>query len=252
MGITPYNVEELLNWLFNQSESTKNTILGSLITIVGFLLAYATATANWKSQMLANLKLQAAGDIESFFTECAKLSSNCSIYSTALIDAVNKIQKGCSIRDAEFLANYHREKACQFIKDRDKLIALGVDVHNLSGRYGALLLTAPYLKSNFDSAINALNRINDTLWISVPSYIENDQNPVQSFINQVNVPECIELKNAFDLNSLELNFASGSVRGNLMSTIVGVNFWTILNIFKERNMFFNTIKQRKENNRKVS
>jgi type IV secretory pathway TraG/TraD family ATPase VirD4 len=69
-GITPLGFGGLINWVVIQSESTKAALLGAIITIVGFLIAYATATANWKSQLLANLKVQAAGELEVFFAEC--------------------------------------------------------------------------------------------------------------------------------------------------------------------------------------
>jgi len=252
LNVTPYNFEELMSWLVSQSESTKNTILGSLITIIGFLLAYASATANWKSQMLANIKLQASGEIESFFTECSKLSVDCEIYASALVEAVNKIQKNCSVDDAIFLANYNREQGQKFISNRQRLIALGIDVHSLSGKYGILLLSAPNLKHSLNNAIKALENINDKLWINVPFYLKDDQNPIQTFINQVNVPDCIALKHSVTLNHPELNFSAGSVRGNLMSSVVGLNFWTVFNLFKDRKSFFEAIESRRNNKLKGS
>ena len=236
-----------MSWLASQSESTKNTILGSLITIIGFLLAYASATANWKSQMLANIKLQASGEVESFFSECSKLSTDCEIYANALVEAVNKIQKDCTVDDALFLVNYYREQGQNFINNRQRLTTLGVDAYNLSGKYGMLFLSAPNLKDSLDNAIRALENINDKLWIDVPFHLEEDKNPIQTFINQVNVPQCVALKDSVILNHPELNFSAGSVRGNLMSSVIGINFWTVFNLFKDRKSFSEAIKLRRNN-----
>ncbi|MFM4972062.1 hypothetical protein ACEUCG_11040 [Aeromonas veronii] len=68
-SITPYTPEQLLLWFSSQSESTITALLSTIITVIGFMLTYATATANWKGQLLANLKLQAAGELDVFFSE---------------------------------------------------------------------------------------------------------------------------------------------------------------------------------------
>ena len=59
-GTTPLSFDGLIQWVVTQSESTKVALLSAIITVVGFLIAYATATSNWRSQLLANLKVQAA------------------------------------------------------------------------------------------------------------------------------------------------------------------------------------------------
>jgi hypothetical protein len=246
-GVTPYNFEQLMLWLISQSESTKNALLSSFITVMGFMLAYATATANWKGQLLANLKLQAAGELDVFFSEFSKLASDCEIYASALVEAVDKIQKGCHIDDAVFLADYNRNQGQVFIQKRQRLIAMGIDVHSFKGRYSALLLSAPGLKSSLDSATAAVSSINEKLWINVPFHIQSDANVIQTFVNQVNVVDCLSLKAAVNTHHGELNFSAGSVRGNLMSTVVGFNIWTIYNLYRQSSDVYAAIKERYSN-----
>ncbi|WP_049630362.1 hypothetical protein [Cellvibrio sp. pealriver] len=243
-GVDPLNFDELMMWLVTQGETTKAAVLSSVITVIGFLIAYATATSNWKAQLLANMKIQAAGEIEVFFAECSRLSTDCSLYAEALVEAVDKIQKDCALDDAVFLAHYNREQSQIFIQKRQRLVSMGIDVHRIHGKYGALLLSSPGLKAELDSATKALTNIIDKVWINVPFHVQGDQNVIQTFVNQVSVVDCISLKNAVEKNSSELSFASGGLRGNLMSTVVGFNFWTIFNLYKERSDFSNTIKER--------
>jgi hypothetical protein len=243
-GINPYNFEQLMSWLVSQSESTKTALLSSFVTVVGFMLAYATATANWKAQLLANLKLQAASELDVFFSEFSKLATGCEIYASALAEAVDKIQNKCTQDEAVFLTNYNRDQGKIFIQKRQRLIAMGIDVHGFNGRYGTLLLSAPCLKSSLDTAITAVSSINDKLWINVPFHIQGDENIVQTFVNQVNVGDCLALKSAVDKHHGELNFSAGSVRGNLMSTVVGFNLWTIYNLYRQSNDFYAVIKER--------
>ena len=243
-SVKPYSIDELIGWLSQQSESTKTALLSSLITIIGFMFAYATATANWKGQLLANLKLQAAGELDVFFSEYSKLATDCGLYAESLVNAIDKIQKGCPPNEASFLAQFNRDQGNVFIQKRQRLIAMGIDVHALNGKYSNLMLSAPGLKSSLDSAIKAVSSINEKLWINIPFHIQNDQNPIQTFLNQVNVAECMSLKDTVDSHFGELNFSSGSVRGNLMSTVVDFNLWTIINLYKDRKNFYAAIKER--------
>lgn len=244
LGITPLNIDGLMEWIVVQSESTQATIIGSLITVIGFLIAYATATANWKSQLLAQLKIQAAGEIEVFFAECSKLATDCGIYANALVEAVNEIQKGCSNERAQFLAFYNREQGHLFLQRRERLISLGVEVHRLHGKYSTILLSVPGLKSGLDFATKALQNITNKLWIRVPFSIQDDDIPVQTFLNQINVKECLSLKSAVDENHGELGFSSGGVRGNLLSTVTGFNFWMLYYLFKDRKSLKNLLVDR--------
>lgn len=243
-GAKPFNFDELIMWISDQEETTKAALMSSMVTVLGFLIAFAAATATWKSQLLANIKVQAANEMEVFFAECSKLAGECSIYATALVDAVDKIQKNCSIQEAAFLSHYNRDQGQGFIHNRERLVALGMEVHRLKGKYYNILLSAPGLLAGLDSAISVLHNIIEKLWITVPFHIQGDENTVQTFVNQVNVVDCIALKETVDANFLELNFSSGHVRGNLLSTVVGFNFWTLFYLYKERKNLTSFIKER--------
>jgi len=243
-GVTPLGLDGVMDWFITQSESTKATLLASIVTVVGFLIAYATATANWKSQLLANLKVQAAGEIEVFFAECTKISTDCQLYAKGLIEAVDKIQKGCNAQEADFLASYNRDQSQKFLQQRQRLVSLSIEVHRLQGKYSTLLISSQGLISGLNMAATALEKIVDKVWIYVPFHIQCDPDPVQSFVNQVNITECTELKNSVDDNHGELNFSSGGVRGNLMSTVVGFNLWSLIYLYKEHRGFKDTITER--------
>lgn len=246
-GISPLGFDGLMQWIMSQSEVTKTAILSAFISVIGFLIAFTTATSIWKSQTLANLKLQAAGELHAFFDECSKLATDCKIYANFLVETVDKIQKGCSLDDANFLTHYNFDKGELFKKQRERLCLLSIEVYGLLGKYTELILSTRNLKTNLDSAANALKRITERIWIQVPFPMENDPNPIQTFVNQVNIAKCTDLKNAVDENFLELNFSSGVAKGDLMSSIVDFNFWKLLYIYKERKAVIATMHERYRN-----
>ncbi|WPC04100.1 hypothetical protein SBP02_15145 [Pseudomonas benzenivorans] len=240
-GTEAYTPAQLIDWFAAQSESTKTALLSSIVTVIGFLIAYATATYNWKAQALSELRMQAASEIDAFFSQCAKLTTDCQIYANALSHAVDKIQKNCTIEEAAFLAHYNRDQGQLFLQQRQQLIALGIEVHRLNSRHTNLLVLAPGLKGNMELATKALTNITEKIWFHVPFHIDGDQNPILTFIQQVNVADCMVFSKAAEDNFGQLNFSSGIVRGNLQSSVIGFSLWSLLFLLRERSGFKKTI-----------
>lgn len=250
LGITPLSFHELINWISNQSEIMKVAILSSFITVIGFMMAYMTAISSLKKQFLTNLKMQAASELTAIFSECSHLASQCKIYAIAIIEAKEKILKGCSTQDAEFLANYYRTQGILFKQNRDRFISLVNEGYRSTGKYGSLMISHPKLKADLDSAINALRIITDKLWILVPFDIEGDTAPIQSFIEQVNDVKCNELINTVTNKGSELDYSYGGINGLLMSPVVNFNFWQLFYMFKNKNNLKDIINKRYNNSQK--
>ncbi|WP_435794386.1 hypothetical protein [Neptuniibacter pectenicola] len=45
-GVEAYTFPQLIDWFAAQSEATKTALVGSIVTVIGFLIAFATATYN--------------------------------------------------------------------------------------------------------------------------------------------------------------------------------------------------------------
>ena len=108
------------------------------------------------------------------FPQCTKLTTDCQIYADALVEAVDKIQKNCTVEEAIFLAHYNRDQGQLFLQQRQQLVALGIEVHRLQGRYTNLLVLAPGLKGNMELAIKALTSITEKVWFHVSFHIDGD------------------------------------------------------------------------------
>ncbi|WP_421326435.1 hypothetical protein [Aeromonas veronii] len=92
-GFKPFTPIQLLEWFNIQSEGTKNSIVGALITVIGFMVAYASTSQNWKNQELVKLKLKAADEIENHIAACSGLIIKANIYAEWLIEAHEKSSK---------------------------------------------------------------------------------------------------------------------------------------------------------------
>lgn len=252
LGVHPFSFSSLVDWFSDQEDATKTSLLGSIVTVTGFLIAFASASYNWKSQALSQLRMQAAAEIDRFFAQCTQRATDCRLYAEGLVEAVSEIQNGCDRNEAVFLARYHREKGLEFEKHRQELVALGIEAHRLQGRYTNLLTLSPGLIANMQIAISALARIADEVWFSKPFIIDRDPDPVSSFIHQVNVSECLKFSKVVEDHFIDLNFSSGIVRGNLQSSVVGFGFWSLVFLYSEMSGFREAIVEHYENRRRNS
>ena len=55
-SITPLTLSSLVTWIDTLSSEYKVALLSSSVTIVGFIVAFHTATANWQNQMKEQYK----------------------------------------------------------------------------------------------------------------------------------------------------------------------------------------------------
>jgi len=119
--VTPLSFGELLLWLGAQPESYKVAFISAALTVVGFVIAFHTATVNWRNQLKAELKAHSAGEIEEFFAVVTRLISDASIYVQTLVDTVDKLQKGLPPQEAEFAVSWAVKESPKFIATRNQL-----------------------------------------------------------------------------------------------------------------------------------
>jgi len=221
---TPLSFGELLLWLSSQPEAYKVAIISAALTVVGFVVAFHTATMNWRNQLKAELKAQSAGEVEEFFAVVSRLISDVSIYVRSLVDAVNTIQRGESQQDAEFAVSWALNESQKFVATRNQLSQAQIEVHRIKGRHYTILSSGWGLPATFDHAVEAFNKVGERMWIRLPVVNVNDPNHLQNFLNQVNVAECNQFLEAAERYSGPISMLAGSIKGYLMSPIMGLSF----------------------------
>jgi len=241
--VWPYSASELLFWIDGLDKEYKVALLSSVVTIAGFIIAFHTATLNWKSQMLAQLKSQVAGEIEEFFAQITTDINSARIYAELLVRTVEEIQKGCSVDDALFKIQYIKQKTNVFIATRDRLSLYSVEIHRLLGKNYNILSSGWKLIENMESATNALMPISEKMWINVPIIDIENPNYTNLFIKHVNVTGCNDFIQVCNENYNKINYWTGSVRGYLLSPIIGFNFFSYLTLLSIKGSFWEMIKK---------
>lgn len=220
---SPLSFGELLLWLDSQPEGYKAAFISAALTVVGFVVAFHTATINWRNQLKAELKAQSAGEIEEFFAVVTRLISDASIFVQSLLDTVNTIQKGSSPQDVQFAVSWAVRESQKFIATRNQLSQSQIEVHRIKGRHYTILSSGWGLPATFDHAVDAFNKVSERMWIHVPIVNLDNPNHIQNFLNQVNVAECTQFLEVAEKYSAPISMYAGSIKGQLMSPIMGVS-----------------------------
>ena len=234
-GFKPFTPLQLLEWFNIQSEGTKNTILGALITVIGFMVAYASTSQNWKNQELVKLKLKAAEEIESHVAICGDLIIKTNIYALWLIDSHKKLRENYEYNEACFIVDYNKMMAQKFNANRDEFIAHAQAIHQLKARHFSLLSLIGRLEGELDIVINRIMEISEKIWFNAPISVATEKNEeIKDFYFQVDAEKTNEFIKAVENGSEQISGLAGSICGALRYEVIGFNFSSLKNLYKKR------------------
>ncbi|HCH6005277.1 TPA: hypothetical protein NK076_001128 [Vibrio parahaemolyticus] len=242
-GYPAYSFDELMVWLRTLNDEMKVAIVSSLVTVVGFLVAYASATSNWKSQLLANIKLQAWGELNAFFTEVGTLVTDCEIYANETLETSARVRESKDHQEKLFLVSYQNTRGHEIDLKRKRLVAMSIQVHQFTGKYANLFLSVPKVQSNFDIAATALKEVASKTWFNIPFSYAEDTDPVTTFLKQVNEEQLNTFKKSVEKNRIFLSFYPGSAGGVLQSGIVPFNGFSLFNMYRRTRMLHSTFEE---------
>lgn len=233
-GVEPFTFIQLIDWFSIQSEGTKSAIISSTITIIGFLIAYATASYNLKAQALSQLRLQAASEINAYLELSSKLIVDCKIYADSILNAVEKIKSGSDERDVDFLINYHREQTLLFLQNKQKLISLSIDAYRLQGRYSDLLSLNIGLNEKMNKVTELLSLVVNKIYFMNPVYPDGAKVSKELFMAYVDVSACELFSNTVSQNIGEINSIANHIRWRLQFNVVSLNFSSLVSYIRVR------------------
>lgn len=233
----PLSLGQLVLWIDGLPTESKTAVITSLLTVLGFLAAFHTATLNWKAEALAQLKAHVAGEIELFFTEATRLTTDAQIYVRSLVNVVNAAHAGGQHFAASFEIERALEQLPKYLATRDRLSAMAVEVHELSGRHHAVLSSVWGATKILEECAESFADITKKMWVHLPYIKAGHSNLIDEFLRQVDVRECAAFVACCERNKAFISGASGGLRGSLLAPVVGVNLSTVHSLSGKRSIF---------------
>lgn len=238
LGTKPLAVNELIMVLFSLNETMQAAIVSSLITIIGFIVAYATASSNWKAQLRGTLKSEASCECIQFFNVTHSLVTQCDIYANSLKSTLDKIANGSPKSELLFHVGYNRKKTNEFIANRDAIVANSINAHTFLAKYNSLLINTTGVKSNLDLAISSLTVVSQDIWFPIPYEVTEGDDEIEMFRSQIDIDKINKFLTTVKEHHNALSFHPSAAAGILMDPIVGTSFSSLVSLFKVRKILW--------------
>jgi len=243
----PFTAGELLSWLSQQSQEAKVAVATSLLTVTGFIVAFDSATRSWKDQLQAQLKAQAAGELEVFFGAVLKLIGDSDIYVKNLVEAYDAVLNKEPADRVLNSINWAVSGNEKFFAARQQLSQALVEIHGLRGRHYTILSAGFGLASTFDRAANGFSKIGDAMWFTIPMVNPQNDNPIDQFMKFSEIDKYRIYLAKIEKYGAPIAMYAAAIKGQIFAPIIGQNFSTIIDLVKNKRIFMESLTKLHEN-----
>jgi hypothetical protein len=227
----PLVPHELLDWFIGQGHDVKLGLVGALLTLIGFAIAFWTASATWKRQKELELRLDAARAVHVRFQRAIRHLNHAAAYLHLLTDALRAIAvQGVTPQTAQSLA-FVDSKGTEFSNHRQQLYAAMLDVYELYGEYANVCGNVPNAMADIKKSAGAIEAAQRALAPIIPPHADTSkQNFAATFLTQCNLPMLEAAQTEAERQRHNASVLYGRAAGVLIAAIVRPNFFGLLNV----------------------
>jgi hypothetical protein len=230
--VNPLSATELATLVADQPRDISIALGTALLTIVGFVFAFAVANSAWRAQRRTEIRLTSGDEIYGFFREAWNHLLTLEIYAEFLIDVHSSLRaQPLNREELEFKGNEIIRRSSEFTTSRLRLSRMSIEVHSLREKHELVLsgqwLALPTLKR----AIRHLDEAAVAMWFSAP---EGAGTPVGglAFVNECDPKVWSNFARISEESRLQGGVASSAIRAMFMSDVVKPNFAMIFSLVR--------------------
>ena len=236
-GIQPFNLNELIAWFIEQSDTLKSLLVSSLITVIGFVIAFQIATKNWKDQLVANIRVQASNEIDAIYTRINELINSIKIYVDSNLKILEKIGNNEDPFEISSSIKFVLSQTEKFLSERQELSLLHSRAFQLYGRYSIIIFATINTLDQLERINESVRKVADKMWVLAPTIDINNSEYLKHYLNYVDEEKYKELSLQCDESYLYIAGMSGTVRGKLTAKIAEFNLSMLFNLIRNRKLF---------------
>lgn len=239
--IKPFSPSELVLWSAEQPETMKALLLSSLMTIIGFVIAFQTATKNWKDQLVANLRVEASNDIDRTYSRLNELITSVQIYADTNLRILKKIENNAE--EIEIFNDIHfvLSQTEKFLSERQELSLLHSRAFQLYGRYSMILFASSNTFDQLEKVNDFVAQVAKKMWILVPQVDLNSPDYLNHYLTFVDEEKYNDLSVQCSKSHPYIAAVSGSVRGKLTAGIAEYNLSLLYNFIRKGKFFLDVL-----------
>jgi len=232
----PMTGQQIAVWLSEIPFESRVSIGSAIITVVGFLIAFRTATANWREQTLSNLRVGAAEEIQQFFEEVSGLVLSMKLYAQDVASLAATVQKAGLSQTESWKARAIYEDLPKFLDQRARLSILSVDVYRLAGKHYALLAPFPGALATLHDCEKAVDAVSKAMWVGAPRFDPECQGPERLFLSAVDPVSWDALAEVSDQVYDRLGVLTSGVRSVLFKGLHAVSLSMLVEMARNLSM----------------
>jgi len=236
-GVQPFNPIELIDWFAEQSDTLKALLVSSLVTVTGFLIAFQSATKNWKDQLVANIRVQASNDIDVVYTRINELISSINMYVDDNLKILSKIKNNAASIEIDSSLKFVLSKTDKFLSERQELSLLSSRAFQLGSRYSMIFFLSQNTFDMLERINESVGKVTDKMWILAPTIDINNPGYLKHYLWYVEEEKYKELSLQCNESHSYIAGMAGAVRGKLTANIFGVNLSMLFNIIRKGKLF---------------
>lgn len=232
-----FSFSELMIWLSIQNPEIIASIVSTIITVLGFLIAYSSGVATWKKQQYFSLQQDLYKDIDKFFSKFSSLLTDCKIFINFTIELKENIDNNQETQRSKFMLGYMHKKFEEWIANQEKLTLMQSEYSDLTIKHSPIIISNYFTSMHIDKAEEAIDSIIKHSFISLHPGIKDvtDENYKEAFYlysRHVDLDICRKAVNEFERCQKILTDSSSSIKSGLLHPVITPNFSFILNGFR--------------------
>lgn len=223
----PLTVAELTLWVDGLDSTMQAAILGSLVTVVGFLMSFYIGTKQWRSQKQAEILLEMTDEVHSFFSRVADSTRNLSRVASRLIKLQSKINAGMPLNaEGITLVQLLERDVSPMMEARRQILRAALEVHDIRSKYSVPITSSPIGYWGSQQAAKYLERISELVYFT--SEVDSaDAAAVSDMVRNLDELMAAELVAINDHDVPKMLGAASIAKGGAFSKVVRPNFWSV-------------------------
>lgn len=230
-GIRPLTPIELFSIFDDIEKDDRALLISSALTVIGFLVAFGVATNTWKQQTQANLRLQAARDIQQTYHPISTLIVDVQIFANSLLKLGDKIsdeEKEATDFDYQHLFTQYDK----FEIDRKAFCSAHRESYQIGSIYSHQLFASWNLWERIQDLGDELQELNALIWFPLPILAVDHPNRAEIYLNTLDRKKIKEWIDSSEIAHDRINGISGLVSGRLTGSIMEFNLPMFVNFIK--------------------
>jgi hypothetical protein len=232
--IKPFNFVEFIIWFDSLGGEYKISLLSSLLTIVGFLIAFQTATTNWTQQMQTEIRIDAAKDLELSYNKALELILSIETFIRMNIDIINKIEEKKPTLEIRSNLMFLSSESPKFYSNRQELSNLHIRLYQLYGKHSLPLLATWNSLNQLEQINESLSVVTQKIWqVFIPEINISRPDYEKEFANYSDKNILVESSELCNLSRIFISGTIGGIKGKLMNSLMEKNTSTLVSLWQQ-------------------